>query len=80
MIRRILDLLGSARAENDSITSDAMTIAALRLENTRLKTNCNVWQAKAEHYKDKLADAQPFIIAGQKRKAADRRGAERRRG
>lgn len=79
MIRRILDLLGSARSINEDITSDALRIAALEAALSQARNDlARAIQGNAA-WADKWEKAQPFIISGQKRKAADKRAAKRRR-
>jgi len=77
MFLRFADWLGSARRENDDITSDALRIASLEAANADLKAQTRaanikamVWQVKAEDLQDKLDAAQPLIETGRKRKAA----------
>ena len=54
MIRRALDWIGSARRENDAITSDAVRITALELALRQSNLKAIIWQTKAEDLQDKL--------------------------
>lgn len=73
MIARFLDWIGSARRENDAITSDAVRITALELALRQATRKWMMWQEWAGVLQDKLDAANPYIEAGRKRKAADAR-------
>ena len=84
MIRRALDWIGSARRENDAITSDAVRITALELALRQANLKAIIWQTKAEDLQDKLTAANdkitdlsveitellPLAATGRKRKAS----------
>lgn len=61
MIRRALDWIGSARRENDAITSDAVRITALELALRQSNLKAMIWQTKAEDLQDKLDEARNTI-------------------
>ena len=72
---KFLDWLGSARRENEDISSDAHRIASLEAANADLKAQTRaanikaiVWQVKAEDLQDKLDAAQPLIDYAKRRK------------
>jgi len=72
---KFLDWLGSARRENEDISSDALRIASLEAANADLKAQTRaanikaiVWQVKAEDLQDKLDAAQPLIDYAKRRK------------
>ncbi len=76
------DWLGTARRENEDITSDALRIAALeaalktaRDEAARAIVTAAIAQGKCERAQDQYEAllTSPEYIAGVKRKAADRR-------
>ena len=75
---KFLDWLGSARRENEDISSDAHRIASLEAANADLKAQTRaanikaiVWQVKAEDLQDKL-DAQAHLVAYANRQKANR--------
>ena len=63
MIRRALDWIGSARRENDAITSDAVRITALELALRQSNLKAMVWQTKAEDLQDKLDNVNELYAA-----------------
>jgi hypothetical protein len=94
MIRKALDWLGSARRENEDISSDALRIACLEAANAALKAETRaaniramVWQVKAEDLQGKLdnmaelyaADI-PLIEYARRQKANRARYDAKRRG
>ena len=86
MFLRFADWLGSARRENEDISSDAHRIASLEAANADLKAQTRaanikaiVWQVKAEDLQDKL-DAQAHLVAYANRRKDSLARYELRRG
>jgi hypothetical protein len=68
-LSRLIDWLGSARRINTDINDE---MATLKFDNLLLRY-------ANKHLRGELTEAKPLIEAGRKRKAADKRGAEKRR-
>lgn len=94
MLGRFADWLGSARRENDDISSDAVRIASLKAANDTLKAETRaanikaiIWQTKAEDLQDKLTvaeaeieDCRSLVAYARKRKASLAKHDAKRRG
>lgn len=79
-VKHVLDLLGSARAENDAINSLTDQLATARSEASRYRVNAQLWKNTAREIQDELDEARPLIAYAKSRKASIAAYEQKRKG